>query len=128
MAAASVRRFPRTDAPDRLRKLSTTNPVATPMNDQMSLSMSEISNAMQADRKSASKQLAAIHRHPTGMREGFGVYSLKSIVEVFNHTASRRYLDSMAPFQHKAWIASARDRLRLETKRGNCRASWTWQP
>ena len=89
------------------------------MNDPMTFSISQIASAMQADRKTISKRLAAIGAQPAGERKGFPVYGLRSIVEALNYTAGPRDLDSMEPFQRKAWVASERDRLRLEIERGN---------
>lgn len=85
----------------------------------MTFSISQIASAMQADRKTISKRLAAIGARPAGERKGFPVYGLATIVQAFTATAKTQDPDQMGAFERRAWIASERDRLKLEIDRGN---------
>ena len=89
------------------------------MNDQMTLSISQIASALGMDRKTVSKRLEAIAAQPAGMRAGYPVYALATIVQALTATAKTQDPNTMGAFERRAWIASERDRLKLEQERGN---------
>ena len=85
----------------------------------LKLSISQIASALGMDRKTVSKRLEAIAAQPAGMRAGYPVYGLATVIAAFTATAKTQDPNAMGAFERRAWIASERDRLRLEQERGN---------
>jgi len=88
--------------------------------DELTFSVSQIARSMGAARDTVSRKLAAAGVEPAGERNGFPVYGLAAIVAAFTtHGAKTQDPDQMPAFERRAWVASERDRLKLEIDRGN---------
>lgn len=86
---------------------------------ETSFSISRIAQAMKMDRATVAKKLAAAGAEPSGTRGGYPVYSLPAIVAALAGHGGKTDPSRMNPFELRAYYAAERDRLRLETERGD---------
>lgn len=87
--------------------------------DEPAFSIAQIARSMGAARDTVSRKLAAAGAEPAGERGGYAVYDLRTVVQAFTATTRTQDPDQMGAFERRAWVASERDRLRLEQDRGN---------
>lgn len=87
--------------------------------DDLTFSVSQIARSMGAARDTVSRKLAAVGAEPAGERGGHPVYDLRAIVAAFTAQGVKADPSRMNAFELRAFYAAERDRLRLETERGN---------
>ena len=81
------------------------------------LSISAMAQEFQIDRATVRKRLKAANVQPSGERGGYPVYTLRSVIPALGNGTTQD-LDKMTPFERKAFVASQRDELKLQTERG----------
>lgn len=89
----------------------------------LELSISQVAEALHADRKTVARRLAESGAQPAGKRAGYPVYSLQTVIDAMaghaNQNATGSDPDRMPAFQRKAWFQSELARLELETAKGD---------
>lgn len=87
--------------------------------DDLTFSVSQIARSLGAARDTVSRKLSAAGAEPAGERSGYPVYDLRAIVAAFTIHGGKADPSRMNAFELRAFYAAERDRLRLETERGN---------